>query len=69
MGAALMPVPRCKAHGPMAVVPGGGTSKMNRWCGVWYQCAFPLYRCNNTALIPSAALLAQLAEQREKAVP
>ena len=65
---ALEEVPRCKDHGPMVVVPGGGTSELGRWCGVWYQCAHTPYRCNNTVLIPSAALLAQLAGQREKSV-
>jgi len=66
--AALEQVPRCKNHGPMVVIPGGSTSGLGRWCGVWYQCAHTLYRCNNTALIPSAALLIQLAGQREKSV-
>lgn len=68
MIAALEPIPSCKDHGPMTVVPAGGTSETARWCGTWYQCAFPLYRCNNTVLIPSAALLAQLAGQRERGV-
>jgi hypothetical protein len=65
---ALNQVPHCKDHGPMVVIPTSSTSELGRWCGVWYQCAHTLYRCNNTVLIPSAALLAQLAGQREKSV-
>jgi hypothetical protein len=60
-------VPRCKNHGPMTVVSGGGRSEISRWCGVWYECAYAPFRCGNAVLIPSAGLLAQLDEQRVKA--
>jgi hypothetical protein len=36
-----------------------------RWCGTWYDC--PAQGCGRSVLYPSAALLEQLEEMRQRA--
>ncbi|MCX5522632.1 hypothetical protein OG342_07105 [Streptomyces bobili] len=49
--------PQCAQHGSMDLRPG--LTPEQRWCGAWYACTAP--RCQTAALVPSAALRAQLA--------
>ena len=58
------PVPRCEKHGPMTLRTPAGQTKEQSWCGVWYDCAFPEFRCGTSFLFESRELRAQLAEQR-----
>lgn len=60
------PVPRCERHGPMRLRPLAGQTREQLWCGIWYDCAFPTFRCGTSTLIESKELRAQLAEQRAR---
>lgn len=61
-----VPVPRCEKHGPMTQRPLARQTKEQAWCGVWYDCAFPEYRCGASFLFESHELRAQLAGQRAR---
>lgn len=60
------PVPHCGKHGPMTLRPLASQTKEQLWCGVWYDCAFPTFRCGNSHLLESKELRAQLAEQQAR---
>lgn len=57
--------PACEKHGPMATRPPA--TKEQAFCGTWYACGHVEYGrvCRATALLPSPALLRQLAAQRD----
>lgn len=57
--------PQCAQHGPMELRPGHTAEQS--WCGAWYACTAP--RCQTAGLIPSMALMAQLASQAGAPLP
>ena len=56
--------PSCEKHGSMTLRTP--ETKEQAFCGAWYICEHIEFghACGNTALLPSAELLAQLDEQR-----
>ncbi|MFY1595555.1 hypothetical protein [Micromonospora sp. WMMD737] len=61
----LATLPTCNTHGQMTLRPADRQSAEQRWCGTWYDCA--AHRCLTSVLLPSPALMAQLAEQATRA--
>lgn len=54
--------PKCPTHAAMVARPMTLQSVEQKFCGEWFDCP----ACHNSVLVPSPALLAQLASQASR---
>lgn len=54
--------PKCPTHAAMVSRPTAPQSAEQKFCGEWFDCP----ACHNSVLVPSPALLAQLASQASR---